>query len=114
VLAYVTIEFSPEVVLGFYGSVVSSRGVKNLSWHLSHIARVGVLLECLRITKRRSAIASSRVPHTVPESEVLGFGRFPSVLQPHLAHIAFLMNRFPILISHGDLEIQGFIADVAE
>jgi hypothetical protein len=44
----------------------------------------------------------------------LCFGRFLSVLLLQLEHIAFLVNRFPILISNGDLEIQGLIADAAE
>jgi hypothetical protein len=40
--------------------------------------------------------------------------RFLSVLLPQLEHITFLVNRFPILMSHGDFGIQGFIADAAE
>jgi hypothetical protein len=50
----------------------------------------------------------------VLEASLLGSGRFLSVLQPHFANVALLVNRFPVLISQGDHKVHGFIANAAD
>ena len=51
------------------GKKVSSRGVKNLTRHLSHIPRTGVLPRRLRMVNRRSAIAFYSVSHSPARSK---------------------------------------------
>jgi hypothetical protein len=88
----------------------SFRGVKNLRPQFSHIARTGVLPECRRIIKRRSAIAF----YSVSRSRALrGFGRVLDSLQPHSGGIACLVNPFPILIRFGGFKLYRSIADAA-
>ena len=44
----------------------------------------------------------------------LGFARFFSVLQPHLEHIAFLMNGFPVLIIYGGSRFHRLVANATD